>query len=114
MSGTDRSAFTIGGGTLAFKVTHKPNFENRSSYSITIRATSGGLSTTLDVTVEVEDTDDPGTVALSQRQPEVGIAILATATDADGGVIVRRWVWERSDPITVDWGRAVGRVRGRH
>ena len=93
-------------GTLAFKTTHKPDFEYRSSYAITITARSGegarGLSTTLDVTVEVVDTDDPGAVDLSQRQPEVGIAILATATDADEGVIVRRWVWERSDEVTVD------------
>ena len=117
LSGTDRSAFTIGGGNLAFKTTHRPDFEYRSSYSITITARSGTgarrLSTSLDVTVEVVDTEDPGTVALSQRQPEVGIAIHATATDADGGVIVSRWVWERSAVVTVNAdGRAVGRVRG--
>ena len=63
LSGADHSAFTIIGGDLAFKSTHRPNFEYRSSYSITITARSGdgarGLSTTLDVTIEVVDTDDP-------------------------------------------------------
>ena len=112
LSGTDRSAFTIVGGTLAFKSTHKPDFENRRSYSITITARSGSgarrLSATLDVTIEVVDTDDPGTVALSQRQPEVGIAIHATATDADGGVIVRRWVWARSAEVDACQDSPVG------
>ena len=104
LSGADRTSFTLVGGVLAFKSTHKPDFESRTSYSITITARSGdgerSLSTALDVTIEVEDTDDPGNVALSQRQPEVGIPIHATATDADGGVMVRRWVWERrSDEV---------------
>jgi len=118
LSGADRSAFTIGGGALAFKPAHKPDFEYRSSYSITITARSGigarRLSTTLDVTIEVVDTDDPGTVALSQRQPEVGIPIHATATDADGGVFVRRWLWERSAEVGAcpsyqgDWAPIIG------
>ena len=102
LSGADRIFFTLDrtAGTLGFRSGHRPDFEYRSSYSITITARSGegarGLSTTLDVTIEVVDTEDPGTVDLSQRQPEVGIAIHATASDADGGVIVRRWVWEWS------------------
>ena len=108
LSGADRVFFTLGRttGTLGFKSDHKPDFEYRRSYSITITARSGdgarGLSTTLDVIIEVVDTDDPGTVALSQRQPEVGIAIHATAIDADGGLIVRRWAWERSAVVTVN------------
>ena len=106
LSGADRTFFTLGRttGVLAFKSTHKPDFEYRSSYSITITARSGegarGLSATLDVTIGVVDTDDPGTVDMSQRQPEVDIPIHATATDADGGVIVRRWMWERSAVVS--------------
>ncbi len=105
LSGADRTFFTLGRttGVLTFRSPNKPNFENRSSYSITITARSGAgarrLSATLDVTVDVVDTDDPGTVDLSQRQPEVGVRIHATATDADGGVIVRRWVWEQSAQV---------------
>ena len=120
LSGADRTFFTIdNAGTLRFRAGHRPNFENRSSYSTTITARSGegarGLSSTLDVTVEVENAEDPGWVDLSQRQPEVGIAIHATATDADGGVIVRRWRWDRSDVASAcrnyqgDWS-AIGGV----
>ena len=61
LSGIDRSYFTLGEttGALGFRTGHRPSFEQRSSYSITVEARSGqgprGLSTTLDVTVEVED-----------------------------------------------------------
>ena len=64
--------------------THTPNYETKSSYSITITARSGGRPTTLDVTIEVVDTEDPGEVFLSQRQPQVGIEIAAIPSDPDG------------------------------
>ena len=80
--------------------THTPNYETKSSYSITITGRAGG-STTLDVTIEVVDTEDPGEVSLSQRQPQVGREVAATPNDPDGGVSIREWVWERSE-IAVD------------
>ena len=58
------------------------------------------LSTALDVTIEVVDGEDPGAVVLSQRQPEVGVAVHAMASDDDGGVTIGRWVWELSDEVT--------------
>ena len=101
LSGADRSAFSIdGAGTLNLRAGHKPDFERKSSYAITIVARSGegtrGLTATLDVRINVVDAEDPGTVLLSERQPEPGIEILATLSDPDGGVIIGGWVWERS------------------
>ena len=105
VSGTDGDDLVFDGGILTFRTGHEPDFEDRSSYSITLVAHSGEgprrLSSALDVTIEVMDGEDAGTVFLSQRQPEVGIAIHATASDEDGGVIIRRWVWELSDEVTV-------------
>ena len=75
--------------------THTPNYETKSSYSITITGRAGG-STTLDVTIEVVDTEDPGEVSLSQRQPQVGREVSAIPSDPDGGVRIVRWVWERT------------------
>ena len=49
--------------------------------------------------IDVVDGEDPGAVVLSQRQPEVGIDILAAASDDDGGVTIRKWVWAWSDEI---------------
>ena len=92
-------------GVLSFRAGHEPDFEDRSSYSITIVASSGEgtrrKTATLDVTIEVVDAEDSGGVFLSQRQPEVGIVIHATASDPDGGITIRGWVWERSNEITV-------------
>ena len=104
VSGADGDDFDIADGILAFKTDHEPDFEDQSSYSITIVARSGGegreLSAALDVVIDVVDGEDPGAVVLSQRQPEVGIEILATPSDDDGGVTIRKWVWEWSDEIT--------------
>ena len=114
-------------GVLSFKPGHEPDFEDQSSYSITLEAQSGEgsrrLSATLDVIIEVVDGEDDGVVVLSQRQPEVGIAIQAVVSDDDGGVTVRKWVWEwsveitqtgserecRDDPLT-DWTAIAGAV----
>lgn len=111
VSGSDGDDFTFDSfGKLTFKEGHEPDFEDQSSYSITVVAHSGEgsrrLSAALDVTVEVVDGEDPGAVVLSQRQPEVGIAIHATVSDDDGGVTIRRWMWELSHEVTVD-GRGV-------
>ena len=97
-------AFDSSTKILGFIADHKPNFEVKNSYSITITARSRGRSTTLDVTIEVVDTEDVGEVSLSQRQPQVGIAVHGTASDPDGGVSIKRWEWERSAEITVGEG----------
>ena len=108
VSGADRGVFAIDGttGLLSFKAGHEPDFEEQNSYSITVEARSGEgarrLTATLDVTVEVVDGEDAGAVVLSQRQPQVGIVVHATASDDDGGVTVTRWVWELSDVVTVN------------
>ena len=105
VSGADGDDFSFNSGTLAFITDHEPDFEDQSSYSITVEAHSGEgsrrLSTTLDVIIEVVDGDDAGAVVLSQRQPEVGIAIHATASDDDGGVTIRKWVWAWSTEFRV-------------
>ena len=103
VTGDDREVLAFDSDdVLRFKPDHKPNYEEKNSYSITITARSRGRSTTLDVTIEVVDTEDVGEVSLSQRQPQVGIAVHASASDPDGGVSIKRWEWERSAEITVD------------
>ena len=82
---------------LTFKSDHEPNFEEQSSYSITITARTGGRSASLDVTIEVVDTEDPGEVFLTQRQPQVGREVYAALNDPDGGVRIDRWTWAVSD-----------------
>ena len=107
VSGADGDVLAFNSsGILSFKAGHEPDFEEQSSYSITVVARSGdgprGLTATLGVTVNVVDEEDVGAVFLSQRQPQVGIVVHATASDEDGGVTIARWVWERSDEVIVN------------
>ena len=110
LSGPDSSAFTFNSeGILSFRPDREPDFEKQSSYSIRIKASSGGQSTTLDVTIEVVNTHDRGEVHLSQKQPHVGIEIEATVSDPDGGVEIIRWAWERTENDRLD---PIRQVRG--
>ena len=107
VTGADRSAFVIdSSGTLSFRAGRKPDLEKKDSYSIAIVARSGDGSrrsiATLDVTVNVVDAEDVGEIFPSQRQPQLGIEIHATASDEDGGVTITSWVWERSEEVTVN------------
>ena len=50
-----------------------------------------------------EPEDQPGEVSLSSTTSEVGVALTATLTDPDGGVLNKVWQWENSpdqDPLT--------------
>ena len=107
VSGPDRRVLALDGdGILSFRAGREPDYEERNSFSITVVARSGEgprrLAATLDVTIDVVDAEDAGEIFLSQRQPQVGYEIHATASDPDGGVTVTRWVWERSAEITED------------
>ena len=104
VSGPDQSVFEFNSTVvLSFRAGRKPDFEKKSSYSITIVARSGEgsrrLTARLNVVIEVVNTHDVGEVLLSQRQPQVGIEIVATVSDPDGGVTIIRWLWERSTEI---------------
>ena len=91
VTGPDNEAFTIDGGVLTFNST--PNYENpddsdeNNTYSVTVTASDGSSDrndTTQDITVNIVNLDEPGTVTLSARQPQVGNALTAMLTDPDG------------------------------
>ena len=111
VSGDDAGKFTITGGVLTFSAA--PDFEARGSadgdnvYEVTVKAASMGMgdgatekSTTVDVTVEVTNVDELGTVSLSASQPRIGVEIRAdTPVDPDGGVTDVTWQWSRADNV---------------
>ena len=127
LEGDDKDSFDIGETSGALTTLQaapgatppteglKANFEDKSSYSITIVAQSTDAETTddddrgtkytrLDVTVKVVDREDTGTVKLSALQSQVDIPVVATHSDDDGGVTDRRWQWYRGgelpDPLS--------------
>ena len=144
LRGADASFFTINGGVLQF--VNSPDFEepkdrsgdntatpdaegtpgtlSDNTYSVVIRAIGSRASddtgpaeavdTLVDVTVT--DVDEDGEVVISSLQPEIGIPIMASLTDPDGGVIGVAWQWEVSKVaenfLDIDednhWGDAPG------
>ena len=126
--GTDAADFDISAsGVVTFK--DQPDFENPTDrphddngdgdiagdelaadgmYHITVRATEKTtvgdgppLSDTLDVTVQVTNGEDPGTVSLSLLQPEVGTVLTATLADVDTPQSPS-WQWYRAKNTTPD------------
>ena len=98
LAGPDGSKFTVTDGELKFE--EQPNYEKPGDadgdnmYEVTVRATDSDSRTgTRDVTVEVTNDDEDGTVTLSPTQHRVGVPITATLKDDDGGVYGKMWQW---------------------
>ena len=130
VEGADAEHFTIteDGGVLSILAgtdllgTDGADFEDKSSYSITIVATSGGTDTTgtgtppvlnrtvndvdrtryttLAVTIMVVDQEDDGEVEISAPEPQEGKSVVATLSDKDGGVTGVSWQWSRRAALT--------------
>ena len=100
LSGTDATLLTLGAsGVLAFR--EPPDYENPADagtdnvYDMVITASDGKLSSTVDVSVSVLNVDETGVLGLSHSQPQVGIALSADHSDADG-IVSESWSWQRS------------------
>ena len=107
LSGTDDDDFMISAvGVLTFVET--PNYEmtagGNNVYSITITATDSDMQTdTEEVTVEVTNVDEDGTLTLLNRQPVDGIDLTTELTDIDGATSDPTWKWEKSTSRSSGW-----------
>ena len=110
--GDDAGVFKIEGGVLEFM--SPPNYEaptdsnTDNTYTVTVQASAGAsdeteVSTdTYEVTVEVTNEDEPGSIVLSTLQPQVGVQVTTTFSDADTRAAdgsttpnTRTWQWYR-------------------
>ena len=108
LTGADDADFSIEGGVLRF--VNSPDYEapadenNNNIYEVMIQASDGGQNTTatMEVSIEVTNVDEDGTVMLSTLQPQVGEDVTATLTDPDvADVNTITWQWYRgSSPIS--------------
>ena len=127
VTGVDANDFMISGGVLTFR--EPPNYEKpmdrevpdgpdagddaddaagNNMYHITVRASEmrgngemgRALSTETDVTVQVTNRNEMGTVTLSRLQPEVATPITATLIEPD----------DTDDPTTDDTEEGLGPV----
>ncbi len=97
ISDSDVTYFEIDNdGALSFSV-DTPNYETKSSYSVTVTATDdGGQKKTRTITVQVSNVEEPGEVTFSPTSVRAGQTVTAKVTDPDAptgitGVI--RWSW---------------------
>ena len=98
LAGADRDDFTLArNGVLTLN--ESPDYEVKSSYSVTVRAEAGihtGNSATLKrVTVNLQNVEERGTVTLSTVQPQASTPLTATLEDDDipSGTT---WQWYRT------------------
>ena len=86
-------------GKLTVKSDHDPDYENQSSYSITIKgADDEKAAASIDVTVKVRNAEDTGTVSLSARELQINKTVYAELDDDDGGTkdVAWQWYWDTS------------------
>ena len=119
VEGADASHFMLAGPdtgrSRTLKFASSPNYEmprgealsstNTNTYMATVKATAGGEMKTVDVTVTVENVEEPGRVMLSATGGKVGTPLRATLSDDDGPTGTTDWRWYRvvsgtSHPIT--------------
>ena len=104
----DLATFTIEGGVLAFRT--PPDYEDRPTYTVTVRASDGVERASRTVTVNIGNLNERGALKLSSAQPLNGTAFTATLTDPDRGISGQSWRWERS-PNRSNWTE-IGSVAG--
>ena len=106
LAGADRDDFAFRNGLLEFRATpdyESPTDANRDNvYQVVVEGSDGALKGALDVTVTVENVDEPGTLLPSSLQPQAGTRLTTTLTDPDGRITDLAWAWE-SSPNRSNW-----------
>ena len=104
LRGTDAASFAIVRTSGQLLTRSSLDYETRSSYSVTVRASDpSNEHDEVVVTITITNVDEPGTVALSSAHPVVGTEITATLSDPDGSVSGVTWSWERSPDGSTGW-----------
>ena len=107
LSGPEAANFTINPdtGEVSLAPAVSPDFEAKPQYFLIVTASA-------DITVQVLNVDEPGTVALSTDEPSAGETITAVLSDPDGETANVRWSWARSDGD--DWNDIAGASRASY
>ncbi len=117
LSGPDAEDFSIDiNGVLTFGT--PPDYEDPrgaagNEYRVTVNASDGATTASRGVVVNVGNTDEPGTLALSSEQPQVGTQFTATLDEPDGSLGSQVWTWERS-PDGRSWTAITSAVSGTY
>ena len=94
MTGTN--LFSINGNTGEITAKSPMDHEAQASYVVTVTATDvHGATAQTEVTIAVNNLDEPGIVSLSNTAPRAGEAISAHLSDPDGTASNETWQWRR-------------------
>ena len=103
LEGDDAAAFEIGESSGVLTFAEVPDYEmaadddTNNVYAVTVVATDAdGMATSEEVTVNVTNEDEAGTVTLSAVAPYPGVELTTTHTDPDGQIAGAEWQWSRS------------------
>ena len=118
LTGVDAAAFTIVTSTGQIRVKDALDFETKSSYQVTVEvhdgkdgtgATSTAIDDTQNVTITVDNLEEPGTVTLTSETATIQARVPVTASleDDDGPTNVS-WQWARSRSPTSGWANIAG------
>ena len=121
LSGSDAAAFTVVGSTGQLRTSEALDFETKSSYSVTVEVHDGldgmgNASTTVDdtreVTITVENEEEPGVVTLATDTGTIQARAEVTAAleDDDGVAGSVGWQWARSPNGRTLWVNIAGAV----
>ena len=93
IEGADKGKFTFSATDAVLALTSAADYDDATSYSITLTVTDAETDefNKLDVTVKVVDDEDTGEVDLSAREPQNGFPVVATLDDPDGGETAIKW-----------------------
>ncbi len=94
LSGRDAEFFAIVERSGQLEILHPLDYETRSSYHVTVRATDpAGLSDAISVNVEVTNVDEIGEIVLTEKMLSFGPELNADLTDPDGKLSDVTWQW---------------------
>ena len=104
LEGTDAGSFEIvsNNGQIKTKAGVIYDYEAaKNSYEVTVKADDyNGGTDTIDVTIDITNVDEAGTVTFNPTPPKAGTLLTATLTDLDGNVSGDTWEWLAADSAT--------------
>ena len=108
LRGDDAAAFRIHALSGQLLTKAPLDYEAESSYTVRVTAADPSLAEdTVEVTIDIINVDEEGTLTLSSQQLRADIPLTATLTDPDGSLTSVVWLWERSTD-RVDWTTVIG------
>ncbi len=97
LGGADVLSFDIGAATGQLITKGPMDYEAKSGYSVIVGVRDGkGGTTTITVTINIINMDEPGAVTLSTASPQVGTELTVSLSDPDGNLSAEIWQWQRT------------------